>query len=208
MALSAIKPQAQVIKIETLYFSQGDCLKHGLVLILIVFVLLESVAVVVRADVFEIDKEGVVDWVKDGDSFNLTSGEEIRFADINAPAWNETGGIAAKNYLIDFFDSYGKHVFLDGDDISRNDSYGRLICVAFVSYNETHYLNVNKHMIEAGHAWIWNFTNNEFNPETWTLFVVKAEVVPEFSTFLGLPLLIITTLVVLKLRRRGSSREH
>jgi endonuclease YncB( thermonuclease family) len=127
-------------------------LKYWLVLVLVVFVLLVSTAVIVRADTFEIDKEGEVDWVKDGDSFNLTSGEEIRFADINAPEWNETGGSAAKNYLINLFNSYGKHVFLNVDDISRNDTWGRLICVAFVSCNRTHYLNVNKQMIETGHA--------------------------------------------------------
>jgi endonuclease YncB( thermonuclease family) len=177
------------------------------VLVLAIVVLLVSVVMVVRADTFEIDKEGEVAWVKDGDSFNLTSGEEIRFADINAPEWNETGGPAAKNYLISFFNSYGNHLFLDIDDLARNDTWGRLICVAFVSYNGTHYINVNKQMIEEGHAWVWNFTNNEFNPDTWTLFVAKAEVVPEFTTFLGIPLLIITISALSILFRREAEEN-
>jgi len=138
-------------KIETLTFSRSHCLKHGPVLALIVFVLLQSVAVIVRADTFEINKEGEVSWAKDGDSLNLTSGEDIRFADINAPQWNEARGIAAKNYLIGFFNSYGKHVFLDLMTLQKY-MWGRLICVALVSINEANYLNVNQQMIEAGHA--------------------------------------------------------
>ncbi len=102
MTLSVTTPPAHVTKTEILYTSRGDPLEHGSGLVLIVFVLLGNLAGVVRADVFGIDKEGIVDRVKDGDSFNLTSGEGIRFADIDAPEWNETGGIAVKNYLIDF----------------------------------------------------------------------------------------------------------
>jgi hypothetical protein len=40
------------------------------------------------------------------------------------------------------------------------------------------------------------------------LFVARAEVVHEFSAFLDMPLLIITTLVAVKLRRRDFRREH
>lgn len=74
-----------------------------------------------------------VNWVVDGDTFNVTSGDTIRLADIDAPEQDENGYLAAKNYLISLV--YGKTVYLDVDDLSGADPYGRLICVAFVEYN-------------------------------------------------------------------------
>jgi endonuclease YncB( thermonuclease family) len=162
-----------------------------------------SVVEVVHADSFEIDKEAEVDWVKDGDTFNTTAGDMIRLADIDAPEWNQSGGYAAMQYLVHLFRMYGWHVFLDVDDISRNDNYGRLVCVVFVEYNGTHLMNVNEKLVEALHAWIDNYTNNEFDPFTWTLLVRK-DAVPEFpSTPALLLVMALTFAFVLFLRRKN-----
>ncbi|MHA1374217.1 MAG: hypothetical protein ACTSR7_07965 [Promethearchaeota archaeon] len=37
-------------------------------------------------------------------------------------------------------------------------------------FNTTHLLNVNKGLLNQGHATIWNF-DNEFDPSDWSLFV-------------------------------------
>ena len=55
------------------------------------------------------------------------------------------------------------------DDLYVMDRYNRLICVVFVDYNSTHVLNVNKWLIENGYAQITDY-ENEFDPNTWTLY--------------------------------------
>jgi len=120
----------------------------------------------------EIDATTVVDWVIDGDTFDTTSGDRVRLADIDAPESGELGYYDAKNFLISLV--YDKTVHLDIDDIYETDKYGRLVCVVYVKHNSTHYKNVNKALLVEGYAVIWNF-NNEFNPSTWTLYCPKEE---------------------------------
>ena len=60
-------------------------------------------------------------------------------------------------------------MFLDIDG-EGSTSFGRLICVVYVTYNSTHVLNVNKAMVDMGRAVVDDFTNNEFNPSTWTTY--------------------------------------
>ena len=74
------------------------------------------------ASVWETDMTSVVNWVIDGDTFNVTSGERIRLADIDAPEKGENGYVEAKNRLISLI--YGKSVYLDVDDLSGTDQYG------------------------------------------------------------------------------------
>jgi hypothetical protein len=50
-----------------------------------------------------------------------------------------------------------------------NCTYG--LSNTYVRHNGTHLLNVNKALIVNGHAAIWNFDNNEFNPNEWPLYV-------------------------------------
>ena len=64
----------------------------------------------------------------------------------------------------------GRVVFLDVDDVSRTDRFGRLICVVYARHNSTHVLNVNKALVDRGRAVVDDFTNNEFNPSTWTTY--------------------------------------
>lgn len=130
------------------------------------------VPVVQSSSSVEIDKTTVASWVIDGDTFDTTSGDRIRLADVDAPEKGESGYYDAKNYLIGLV--YDKTVYLDIDDVYMTDKYGRQVCVVYISYNSTHFKNVNKALLVKGYAVIWNF-NNEFNPYTWTLYCPKEE---------------------------------
>ena len=113
----------------------------------------------------------LVDKVIDGDTFDISSGDRVRLADINAPERNQTGYSEARDYLVALVN--GKTVYLDVDDKYTYDTTGtRLVCMVYLDYNSTHYLNVNEDLVVRGYASIWDH-DNEFSPSTWTLFVSK-----------------------------------
>lgn len=115
---------------------------------------------------FEIDMVSTVTSVIDGDSFYI-QGDEVRFADVSCPEWNEYGGPEATEALISIIE--GKTVYLDTDQQSGRGPYGRLIAVVYIVLNETHYLNVNYFMLQAGYASLTDYSNNEFSPYSWNL---------------------------------------
>lgn len=131
-----------------------------------------SIKVVQISCSLEIDKTTVVSLVIDGDTFDTTSGDRVRLADINAPEKGGSGYHDAKNFLNELV--YNKSVNLDIDDVYRTDRYDRLVCVVYVDYNSTHFVNVNKALLVEGCAVIWNF-NNEFDPLAWSLYCPKEE---------------------------------
>jgi len=145
------------------------------------------IPIVQVASSWETDMTSVVNWVIDGDTFNVTSGDRIRLADIDAPEQGESGYLEAKNFLISLI--YGKSVYLDVDDLSGTDPYGRLVCVVFVDYNSTHVINVNKALLVENVAVIKNYTNNEFDPCTWSLYV-PITVIPEIPNIVTLMILL------------------
>jgi hypothetical protein len=149
-----------------------ESMKYAILLI----ILLGTQAINVHA--WEIDQISPVTRVVDGDSFHIT-GDEVRLADVNAPEWNQTGGPQATNALTSLIS--GKTVYLDTDDKSGRDPYGRLVAVVYIAYNSTHYMNVNKELLLEGTVVIDDFTNNEFNPYTWTLYVPKTNPPPPAS---------------------------
>lgn len=169
---------------------------------LFLFVLLQFHFPIAFAE--EIDAVTVCDWVIDGDTFDTTSGERIRLADIDAPESGEAGYSAAKNALIDLI--YGKTVYLDIDDIYETDPYGRLVCVVYIRYSSTHYKNVNKALLNEGVVVISNYYN-EFGPYSWTLYVDE-DAIPEFPSIIILPLFMIATLLVAMMYRRKSKPEY
>ena len=121
--------------------------------------------------VWEIDAQGIVNYIVDGDTYDTDSEGRIRLADIDCPEIGEAGCEDAKNYLSSLI--YNKEVYLDIDDIYRTDPYGRIVAVTYVRYNATHLLNVNKDLLVKGHATVWNF-DNEFEPSSWSLYVYYA----------------------------------
>ena len=154
----------------------------------------------------EFDKTAVVEWVIDGDTFRTDVDETIRLADINTPEIGESGYWEATNYMISIVKN--KDVFLDIDDKFTYDDEGkgtRLVCVVYVDYNETHYLNVNKALIENGLAVTWDH-DNQFNPSTWNLFVLKSEI-PEFPSCTILPLVLTITMFSVTIKTKISKKR-
>ncbi len=127
---------------------------------------------------YEIDVVAPVTQVIDGDSFYI-QGDEVRLADVSCPEWYASGGSEATDALTELID--GQIVYLDTDQKTGRDKYGRLIAVVYVVFNETHLLNVNELMLLLGHAELTDYTNNEFDPYTWTLLERYAYVEPETS---------------------------
>lgn len=178
--------------------------------VLVVLLLLSFSIPFVRGALGEIDKVSVVDWVEDGDTFNVTSGETIRLADVNTPERDKAGYSEAKSFMINLLKLNlleGKTVYLDIDDITRTDPYDRLVCVVYFDYNSTHYMNVNKALLEYGYAVEWDFSNNEFSPSTWSLYVPK-NAIPEFPFPQVLIALFATILIgTLLCKRKGKSAK-
>jgi hypothetical protein len=121
----------------------------------------------------KIDNVSTVTYVIDGDTFEIESGYDIRLADVDAPEENETGYAPARKYLCSLI--LNKIAYLDIDNITVTDPYGRLVCLAYVRENSTHFLNINKALVTSGYADVWNFTNNEFDPDDWSLYVEADE---------------------------------
>lgn len=139
---------------------------------LILLFLISSFSVVVRGEFNE--RSGTVSWIVDGDTFDINY-VRYRMADIDAPKSDENYEAyqASKYYLLDLI--HGKIVYLDIDNKYTYDNYGngeRFVCITYLDYNSTHYLNVNKAMTIANYAITKNY-DNEFNPNSWTLFVLK-----------------------------------
>lgn len=143
-----------------------------LCLLTVSFLIVAIIISTAWAATIKIEKTAIVTRVIDGDTFDLNSGERVRLADINTPEIGEPGYEEAKNFLTGRVQ--GKTVFLDIDDVSRTDEYDRLICVAYVDHNSTHYENLNKALLENNYAVVYEFSNNEFNPSSWSWFIEKA----------------------------------
>jgi endonuclease YncB( thermonuclease family) len=124
------------------------------------------------------DARVVVTSVADGDTLRIAPAimvagdyrDTVRLADINAPELNTTEGLEALGNLTNLITTYGPIVYLDIDSIKGVDNYGRIIAVAYLRYNSTHLLNINEWLVENGYAQVYNFTDNEFDPSTWSLY--------------------------------------
>jgi len=178
--------------------------KNFLLVILIPLISTRSYVSIVHGSSWETDKTTTVSRFIDGDTFDAASGDRIRLADINAPERGESGYEEAKDLLVSLLDN--KTVYLDIDDLSRVDRYGRLVCVVYVDYNSTHLLNVNKALLVRGVAEIWDHDNNEFNPYMWALYVQRPAVPRPYgevaSAILLLAVAVITILLSSKRLRR------
>jgi endonuclease YncB( thermonuclease family) len=153
-------------------------LLHILLLLFCISVsLIISPAIVMAA---QDEAYGIVTNVVDGDTFDVTiekagakvaySVERIRLADVDAPEMESEKGPAARDFTYAVL--MNKRVHLDIDDLSANgrDSYGRLICVAYLTgfYGQPLAApNFNRLLVDSGHASLENFTNNEFDPQNW-----------------------------------------
>ena len=81
----------------------------------------------------------------------------------------------------------------------------------YVDYNFSHYLNVNRAIVEHGLLLIEN-SENDFNPDFWTRYIEK-NAVPEFqswiifSIFFSAPIIFVVYRIFLKsLKNKKSNR--
>lgn len=118
----------------------------------------------------EVDVCADIYHVVDGDTFDAFPIGRVRLADINAPEINTDEGVLARNALYNLVLKYGARVYLDVDDLYVMDKYNRIVAIAYLRYNKTHILNVNKWLIDNGYADIFDY-KNEFNPYTWSLYI-------------------------------------
>jgi endonuclease YncB( thermonuclease family) len=85
---------------------------------------------IVEASGLEIDHTAQVISVTDGDTFRIPN-DRVRLADINAPEnGTEPGYSIAKYALAEMVG--GRTVYLDTDQQTGRDTYGRLIAVVYV----------------------------------------------------------------------------
>jgi micrococcal nuclease len=124
----------------------------------------------VRSSLPEFDLVDTASYIVDGDTFDISSGERIRLADVDTPERGEYGFYEASDALSSMI--YGKTVYLDVDDMYRYDVYDRLVCVIYVEYNFTHYINVNDVLLRYGYAEVSDYPN-EFNPYSWSPIIAK-----------------------------------
>lgn len=116
---------------------------------------------------------GIVTDVVDGDTIHVQiqgcdsriGNISVRLADIDCPELNTTAGPAARQYT--FRQLNGSLVGLDLDDRTGKDRFCRWVAVVFLPGQNGTLMNFNRMIVEAGHACIWDFENNEFDPALW-----------------------------------------
>jgi len=173
----------------------------GVILLLLLIVLPISV----NSYNVEVDVEGLVDYVVDGDTLYLIvegvlngkyehlKGErvKVRLADVNAPELGTSEGEDSKRALKELIE--GKRVYLDIDDVYVTDKYGRIVAIVYLPINRAELLNVNFWLVTNDYAEIVDY-KNEFNPYEWSLHV---EIVEKATTLELKPTVTVTTTTTL-----------
>ncbi len=112
------------------------------------------------------EAKGLVTYVTDGDTIAVDGVGVIRLGDVDSPELAASGGPEAKEYTRKQL--LGKLVFLDLDNKTGLDRYGRKVCVVFLSNaNGTPGDNFNRMLVDAGHATVEDIKDNEFDPKEW-----------------------------------------
>jgi micrococcal nuclease len=115
----------------------------------------------------------------DGDTFDVLLQDHdsritedkirIRLADIDCPEIHGPNACEAGKRAAAYTRSWllNNYVFLDLDDKTGKDPYGRWVAVCYLSDSGKPGRNYNKMLLDAGHAIVKDFENNEFEPESW-----------------------------------------
>jgi endonuclease YncB( thermonuclease family) len=175
---------SKVIKGDVVELSMTHMHRPTLIMIIFSLLLLTFLFSNVIAASISSDKTATVSTVIDGSSFIINSGETVKLSGIDTPLLGQQGYSEAKSYLENMVQS--KTVYLDLDNLAVTDQYGRLMSVAYINYNLTHYQNVNMAMIVNKYAVPISVNNSEFDPSSWTWFVSKDAPSP-LPTFTSTP---------------------
>ncbi len=120
---------------------------------------------------------GRVTKVIDGDTIDVQLQDSllsedlirVRLADIDCPETRgpkaSEAGKNASAYAKTWLQS--TYVFLDLDDKTGKDPFDRWVAVVYLNENNQPGRNFNKMLVDAGHAVIEDFKNNEFDPGSW-----------------------------------------
>ena len=126
---------------------------------LLVLVLLLSLVIPALAAPDE--AHGVVTNVVDGDTFDVQGFGRVRLADVDCPEKWTAEGLEAKNFTEKYL--LNRVVYLDVDDKTGKDQYGRWVCVVYLEDGT----NFNKLLVDEGYAAVEDYSDNEFDPLTW-----------------------------------------
>jgi len=120
---------------------------------------------------------GRVVKVVDGDTFDVQLQDSqisedlirVRLADIDCPETRGSNACEAGKKASAYTKSWllSTYVFLDLDDKTGKDRYDRWVAVAYLSEDGKPGRNFNKMLVDADHAVIEDFKNNEFDPDEW-----------------------------------------
>ena len=120
---------------------------------------------------------GRVTKVIDGDTIDVQLQDSpisedlirVRLADIDCPETRGSkacqAGKEATNYTRAWLLS--NYIFLDLDDKTGKDQYGRWVAVVYLSEDGKPGRNFNKMLVDADHAVVEDYKNNEFDPKSW-----------------------------------------
>jgi endonuclease YncB( thermonuclease family) len=121
---------------------------------------------------------GRVTHVVDGDTFDLQVQDSnrlldnvirVRLADIDCPETRgpktSPEGKAATEYARSWL--LNQFVYLDLDDKTGKDTYDRWVAVIYIVTPNGDLRNFNRMLVDAGHAKIEDYKNNEFDPNSW-----------------------------------------
>lgn len=112
------------------------------------------------------EAEGNVTDVIDGDTITIDFARVVRLADVNSPELSDQGGPEAKEYTREQL--LGRYVFLDLDNTTGLDKYGRSVAVVYLTDdNGSAGENYNRMIVDAGHAQVTDYRDNEFDPDGW-----------------------------------------
>ena len=156
----------------------------------------------IPAEALEVDAVARVTRVVDGDTLRVVIVEDlpgppsleegveyrVRLADINAPEIYTMEGVEAKQALQKITPP-GTVVYLDVDDSTPYDKYGRLEAVALAEAGEG-FINVNAWLVAQGYAEVWDH-ENEFNPREWSVTARLQNPPKEESTVASKPVMLI-----------------
>lgn len=108
---------------------------------------------------------GITSRVIEGNILEVEGAGTVMLADIECQDLGTPEGQAARLFAADWLERNA--VYLDIDDWSSTDTYGRLVAVVYIEQPNGTLLNFNKMMVEMGHACIRDSDDNEFSPADW-----------------------------------------
>jgi len=131
------------------------------------------------------EASGQVIHITDGDTFDVEIEQSdrdledvirVRPADVDCPETRGSKACQAGKDATNFTREAlaGRWVYLDLDDKTGCDRYGRWVAVVYLQDNSVEgmapapvYPCFNRMLVDEGHAVIDDYSNNEFDPATW-----------------------------------------